>query len=296
MIVRQSDDRTVTIDAPAKINLFLEVLNKRSDGYHNINSVFQTVSLFDRLEFTVTREIGVSVEITGVSNLTSGKDNLISLAYQLMKKEFGLGGGLKVRLEKRIPVAAGLGGGSSDAAATIEACNILFKLELQNHQMRNLGVHVGSDVPFFFTGGQARVSGRGDKLDEVNLPTDYAVVLVNPSFGLSTAAGYAALKRDLTIPKNPFNLAACPTAEELIRSLHSCGNDFEEIHLKSHPELGDIRDGLLRRGASLARMTGSGPTMFGLFYTAPDNIKEEFVGRGNWQIFTVLPVTLPSRV
>ncbi|UCG62989.1 MAG: 4-(cytidine 5'-diphospho)-2-C-methyl-D-erythritol kinase [Candidatus Zixiibacteriota bacterium] len=296
MIVSQLSDTGVTIDAPAKINLFLEVLNKRPDGYHDINSVFQAVSLYDRLEFTVTEETSISIDLVERNTVSAGKDNLIALAYQLMKERYGLRRGLKVRLEKRIPVAAGLGGGSSDGAATIAACNMLFKTGLEKGEMMALSAHIGSDMPFFFSSGQAHVSGRGEELREVELPTDYAVVLVNPSFGLSTSAGYASLKRDLTMSKNPFNLAACPTAEELIGSLHSCGNDFEEVHVKSHPELGEIRDELSRCGASLARMTGSGPTMFGLFYRAPDNIKEEFVGRGNWQIFTVLPVTLPAQV
>lgn len=295
MIIEQTDDRVVTIDAPAKINLFLEVLNKRPDGYHNINSVFQAVSLYDRLEFRVINEPDIRIELKNKTNLSTGKDNLISRAYHLMRQEFDIGEGLNVLLEKRIPVAAGLGGGSSDAAATIMACNVLFKLGLGKSEMMNLSARIGSDLPFFFTRGQAHVTGRGEMVKEVELPTDYHVVLVNPGFELSTAASYASLKRGLTISKNPFNLAACPRAAELVRSLHLCVNDFEEVHLKSCPELGDIRDGLLRSGALLARMSGSGPTMFGLFSGALATLMGENMERENWQIFTVLPVTLPSQ-
>ncbi len=296
MFIREANDNSVTIDAPAKINLFLEVLNKRPDNYHNINSVFQAVSLYDRLEFSVCDVPEVTIRLAGDCELTTGKDNLISRAYHLMKTEFDIDRGLNVLLEKDIPIAAGLGGGSSDGAATIMACNVLFRLGLDKSEQMRLAGRIGSDVPFFFTGGQAHVTGRGEVIEEIELPTDYQLVLVNPSFELSTSASYALLKRRLTMSKKPFNLAQCPRAEELVKSLHHSGNDFEEIHFKTYPELGRIRDGLLRSGALLARMTGSGPTMFGIFFHAPEIIKGEDLDWGNWQTYTVMPVTQPSQV
>jgi 4-diphosphocytidyl-2-C-methyl-D-erythritol kinase len=295
MFFREISDTSVTIDAPAKVNLFLEILNRRSDGYHNINSVFQAVSLYDRIELTVTDQPGVSIELVGERALTIGNDNLIAAAFHLIQKRFGIRQGLKARLLKRIPIAAGLGGGSADGAATILACNILFGLGLGWLQLIDLARHLGSDVPFFLTRGQARVTGRGDIVEEIELPTDYHMVLVNPAFELSTSESYAQLKRALTMYKNPFNLAPCARAGDLVRSLGLTSNDFEEVHLKSYPELGRIKEGLLRSGASLARMTGSGPTIFGIFFGAPETLKGENLDWGNWQVYTVMPVTLPSK-
>jgi 4-diphosphocytidyl-2-C-methyl-D-erythritol kinase len=213
-----------------------------------------------------------------------------------MAEEYGIDGGLDVVLEKNIPVAAGLGGGSADAAATILACNRLYGLGLTKEKLMELSARIGSDLPFFFTRGQALVSGRGEVIKEVELPTDYWIVLVNPGWEISTAQAYSDLKRGLTRSRNPFNLAACPRAEELVRLIDLSGNDFEKVHLKSYPELDRIREGLLRSGASLARMTGSGPTFFGIFNKAP-NIREGApLRQGSWQLFTVLPVTGLSQV
>jgi 4-diphosphocytidyl-2-C-methyl-D-erythritol kinase len=253
------------------------------------------VSLFDRLEFETIDRPGIQIEIFGHDGLTDGKDNLICRAYDFMAGEYDLERGLKVRLVKRIPVAAGLAGGSADAAATIGACNRLFGLGLKREDLMRAGARIGSDVPFFFSGGQALVRGRGDLIKEVELPVDYHVLLVNPGFELATSDSYARLKRGLTMSKNPFNLAACSRAKELVRSLRLSDNDFEEVHLQSYPELGRIKDGLLRSGASLSRMTGSGPTIFGIFFQAPDKQVGESMDMGNWRSFTVVPVTRPSQ-
>ncbi|MEW6412465.1 MAG: 4-(cytidine 5'-diphospho)-2-C-methyl-D-erythritol kinase [Candidatus Zixiibacteriota bacterium] len=295
MFIKDETDNSIVIDAPAKINLFLEVMNRREDGYHDINSVFQAVSLYDRLEFTISARPGIKISLTGDIELSTGEDNLIARAYRMISEEFGVDRGLEVVLEKNIPVAAGLGGGSADGAATILACNRLFKLNLSAGSMGRLSERIGSDMPFFFTRGQALVTGRGDIIEEIELPTDYWVVLVNPGWEISTAAAYHALKRGLTRSKNPFNLAACPRAEELVRLLNLSGNDFEKVHLKSYPELGRIQEGLLRSGASLARMTGSGPTFFGIFNSAPEIREGATLRQGSWQLFTVLPVTFASQ-
>lgn len=295
MLVQKANDLSVTIEAPAKVNLFLEVMGKRPDGYHEINSVFQAVSLYDRLEFTRTEKAGISIDVRGPFDVPSGEDNIIAQAYHLMKSTYGFDAGLEVSLDKQIPVAAGLGGGSSDAAATIVACNMLFDLNLSNSEQIFLAARVGSDLPFFFTGGQALVRGRGEVLEEMELATDYYLVLVNPGFELSTSEGYAKLKRDLTMHRPRFNLGPCPRAEELVRLLLQTGNDFEDAYLQVYPDLGRIRDRLLQSGASLARMSGSGPTMFGIFFQAPENFKGEDMAEGDWHVFTVVPVTWPSQ-
>jgi 4-diphosphocytidyl-2-C-methyl-D-erythritol kinase len=282
----------VCLDTPAKINLYLEVLGKRPDGYHDINSLFQAVSLFDRLTFDLTDRPGIDLTVLGTEHLAEGPENLIVRTGAMMQREFGLRRGLTVTLEKNIPMAAGLAGGSSDAAATILACNLLYDLRLDCPAMARLGLEIGSDLPFFFSGGQALVTGRGERVEETDYPIDYHLVLVNPGLAISTAASYAGLRIGLTKSKHPFNLPCCRTAEDFIESLKQVGNDFEGMHRESYPVLGEIEDVLLERGAALARMSGSGPTIFGIFTDFPEIEVEIFKRWGHWRFFTVAPIAL----
>jgi len=283
--------KKILVEAPAKINLFLEVLNRREDGFHNINSLFQTISLSDKLEFAIQDEPEISITISNNNDLTTGTDNLIARTYYYMKEKYKIKWGLRVILEKNIPVAAGLGGGSSDAASTIKACNALFGLNLTYGELLETALQIGSDLPFFFSEGQVMVSGRGEILQKTQFPVDYYLVLVNPGIPISTPESYAALKRGLTIYKNPFNLAPCWTFEEFVKALQQTGNDFEKVHLKSCPELERIKDGLLRSGAKLARMSGSGPTIFGIFKDKPD-VNLITLERDDWFKCVVKPIVL----
>lgn len=287
--VRDSDN--LRIKAPAKVNLFLQVLGKRPDGYHNINSLFQAVSLYDELTFSITDKPGVMIELTGDTSLPTGDDNLVSRAYTIMRSNFNLLHGLLVNLDKQIPVAAGLGGGSADAAATIIACNLLFDLNLSRTQMARLALEVGSDLPFFFSGGQALVGGRGEVVQPVDFPTNYMLVLVTPGQPVSTAEAYDLLKMDLTKPKVPFTLPPCRDINEFIVALLMTGNDFEDVLGASHPDSGRIRDVLLQAGAALTRLSGSGPTMFGLFVDAPELGRDATCDWECWRLFTVKPIT-----
>jgi 4-diphosphocytidyl-2-C-methyl-D-erythritol kinase len=163
--------------------------------------------------------------------------------------------------------------------------------------MAGIGLSVGSDVPFFFSGGQAIVTGRGEILRPTAFPSDYWVVLVTPPITISTGQAYAALQRSgLTNPKGAFMLGNCKTVNELFDSLTRVGNDFEDVHLKSFPELARIKDELLRCGAVLARMSGSGPTMVGLFAVAPPTELDNVVAGRDWCVHTVRPVALPACV
>jgi len=310
MLIRQLDNNRLEIRAPAKVNLFLEVLGKRPDGYHNINSLFQAVSLYDTLEFSVTDRPGVSVNLVGDRVVSSGdteimtwdkqvplgNDNLICRAYHIMRREFGLAHGLKVVLDKQIPVAAGLGGGSADGAAAIIACNLLFGLDLTRAQRAQLSLEIGSDLPFFFSGGQALVSGRGEVVEPVEVPTDYTMLLVNPGELVSTAEAYRLLKRDLTNRRQPFTLAPCRDVSEFIAALRKTGNDFEQVLGASYPDLDRIRDVLLQAGAVLTRLSGSGPTMFALFVDTPAPGRDATDDWGSWRLFTVEPITWPLEV
>ncbi len=284
---------SVFIGAPAKVNLFLEILNRREDGYHNIYSLFQTVSLFDRLKFTRTDNPEISLSIENNPELSTDENNLVVKACNLIRKEYIIDDGLQIHLQKNIPVGAGLGGGSSDAAAAIFACNYLFELNLNYREMARLGLKLGSDVPFFFSRGQAVVTGRGENIEEVSLPTDYWLVLITPHLTISTAESYGALKIGLTKPPLPFKLSCYETVEEFVEYLKLSSNNFEEAHLLSYPVLGKIKEELLKSKALLARMSGSGSTMFGIYREAAELINNKFTDQGDWQVNIVRPITLP---
>jgi len=299
MLGKRLTDDTVILGAPAKVNLFLQVLGKRDDGYHDINSLMVTVSLFDRLTVTKTATPGVTIERAAGSRIRAAfpldETNLIARAYRALANQYRIAGGISVSVEKNIPIAAGLAGGSSDAAATLKAINELYDLNLDGPAMAEVGLSIGSDLPFFFGTGCAVVGGRGETVTSVALPDDYWLVLVTPQVPIATGASYAALGKTLTNPKRVFTLRRCQTVAELVESIRLTGNDFEKVHLKSFPELGRIQDGLLQSGAHLARLSGSGPTIFGLFSALPMTEENGLFDRGDWHVSTVRPVALPIR-
>lgn len=291
---------SLKISAPAKINLFLEVLNKRPDGFHNLNGLFQAVSLYDHLTFELTDSPEVELVLTNKSltnqsltrqsPLPLDRTNLIVRAWEAVREFSPHSSGLRVRLEKNIPIAAGLGGGSADAAATIMAANLLLKLGLKLETLAEIGLKVGSDIPFFFGTGQAVVSGRGEILTDSCFPTDYLLILVTPNLAISTAKAYASLRIGLTKTKEPFSLNRCSTVMDFVVQIRNSVNDFERAHFLSYPVLGKIKDGLLEIGASMVRMSGSGPTMFGLFVAPPDLTAGIPNAGDDWTVNTARPV------
>jgi 4-diphosphocytidyl-2-C-methyl-D-erythritol kinase len=284
----------MNIKAPAKINLFLKILGKRQDGYHNILSWFQAVDLFDYLSFEKMGGKGIDLAIDGDHSLPTDSGNLIVRAAGLLFERYNLEGGLRMRLIKNIPIAAGLGGGSSDAAATIYAINCLYDLKLAGNELQNLGLSIGSDVPFFFSSGQGEVSGRGEVIKSLDLPTDYRIIIVTPKLSISTAESYRQLNLDLTSNDANVKLYSCSNFRQLIDCIGDLGNDFESMHLQSYPVLGRIMDALNSAGADLTRMSGSGPTIFGLFKDKPEREDLVQIARGDWQVMTARPITLPA--
>ena len=296
MFVKNITNSQIVTKTPAKINLFLEVLNKREDQFHNINSLFQAISLYDTLTITKSATSGIRLNIKGDNGiLPVDSNNLVIKAFNLMKEEFRLQTGVDVELHKEIPIAAGLAGGSSDAAAMLHACNIMYDLKLSKSDLAELGLKLGSDIPFFFSSGQCLVSGRGEKMDDTDYPVDYELVIVKPTIAFSTAESYAMLKRDLTKVKNPFKLGSCRTKNIFLSALGNGWNDFEKVHLLSHPEIAEIKDGLLRAGASLARMSGSGPCVFGIFERIPNDMDVLLKGKNDWKIWYANPITLTEQ-
>jgi len=200
---------SITVWAPAKLNLTLDVLGRRPDGYHELLSVMQSLELADRLELSLIPE---GIEVLGGPDLPSLGDNLVYRAIEVLQEKTGFRGGLRVRLEKRIPVAAGLGGGSADAAATLSAANLLLGLGLTLHQLLGLAAGLGSDVPFCLVGGTILVGGRGEKLSLLPPAPPMWLVLARPALELPTAKVYQAWDR--------FGELRPPSTYRLVAALH----------------------------------------------------------------------------
>jgi len=279
---------------PAKINLFLNVLGMRPDGFHDICSWFQAIDLFDNLTFTKGDKRGLNLYCEGAYAVPTGDGNLITKTARLMLDRFVPEGGIDIILQKNIPVAAGMAGGSSDSAATIYAINKLFELDLDTSEMIKIGLELGSDIPFFFSSGQAEVTGRGDKIRDINLPFDYSIALVVPKIAVSTKESYERLNLGLTSSDAGVKFSACSDFADLVAQIMTLGNDFETNHFSRYPVLTQIGRMLKSAGALLARMSGSGPTMFGLFGNKPDEKVFSQLTQGEWDIFFVRPISLPA--
>jgi len=246
--------------APAKINLFLRILRKRPDGYHDLASVMQQISLYDEMTFSLrSKEIVISCP---GADLPTDEKNLVYLAARKLFDHAGYSGGVAIELAKQIPLAAGLGGGSSDAAATLLALNDLCSLGLSKSELMKLGAKLGADVPFFMFGPTAFASGIGDRLQTLENTIKFSMVLINPPFPLSTKSVYEKLNFTLTKKENNYSIPRFYALGDVIRELH---NDLEAVSMKMHPELADFKRLLINEGALGALMSGSGPTLFGLF-------------------------------
>jgi 4-diphosphocytidyl-2-C-methyl-D-erythritol kinase len=254
----------IKLQAPAKINLGLHVLRKRPDGFHEIETIMQMVSLFDDLVME-EGENGIQV-VTEQADLPSGKENLVYRAAELLSRETGRTLSARIRLIKRIPIAAGLGGGSSDAAAALVGLNRLWGLRLPTERLMEIAGKIGMDVPFFLFSPTALGRERGEILERLTPPSPpFWILLVNPQFNVSTKWAYEGLKLGLTIKNKHISIRRFTITAVGNGSLE---NDLEEVTFKEHPVLQEIKDSLKRYGALEALMSGSGPTIFGLF---PDN-------------------------
>lgn len=281
----------LTIEAPAKINLLLKVLGKRPDGYHEIYSLVQAISLYDTLSLT---GIDSGIEIVSDSpDFPLGSDNLIWKAVALLQQELGFKGGVRVEVTKRIPMGAGLGGGSSDAAATMKGVNRLFDLNLSNREMQTLGGRLGSDIPFFFSSGSAIITGRGEMVEDVDLDRSYHVLLVKPDFSIQTVWAYSQLRFCLT------NFPPLPTLvwevlrENILALPPGSGNDFQEMVANEFPGIRVCMKTLSDTGAKYVAVSGSGSAFFGLYDRPPDaELMKLIRNRFGWQVYSLYPVSL----
>ncbi|EKU40793.1 4-(cytidine 5'-diphospho)-2-C-methyl-D-erythritol kinase [Lysinibacillus sp. HST-98] len=251
------------VKAPAKINLTLDVLYKRPDNFHEVEMVMTTVDLADRISLE-SREDGV-IQITSTDNFVPNDHrNFAYQAARLIKDTYGIRQGVSITIEKEIPIAAGLAGGSSDAAATLKGLNELWDLGLSIDELAELGAKIGSDVSFCVYGGTALATGRGEKIKELPAPPNCWVVLAKPKIGVSTAEVYGGLKVEgLQHPNTQQMIQAIETKDyELLCS--SLGNVLETVTFKLHPEVVMLKEQMKRFGADATLMSGSGPTVFGL--------------------------------
>jgi len=276
----------VELLAPAKINLCLHVLGRRPDGYHELGMIMQRVTLFDRLQLALSREPGVRVVCPGVELPPQG-ENIAARAARRLLELAGERWGVDIVIDKQIPVAAGLGGGSSDAASVLQGMNELLGLGLGLDRLMAEGGKLGADVPFFLFGADAWATGIGDVLEKIEGLPQLWYVLVNPGLAVSTAWVYQNL--GLT---SKIEAAKLPrfsrTAEGVAGLLH---NDLERVTVGRYPLVAKIKDELVARGAAGALMSGSGPTVFGLFVEerAARLAASELQGNAGWRVFVVRP-------
>lgn len=259
---------SIRVFAPAKINLVLRILDRRTDGYHNLWSLMQTVQVEDEITLALTgAHSGVTLRCDEPS-LKTDDSNLVSRAAVAVMEQSGRTGGLDITLAKRIPMGAGLGGGSSDAAATIIGLNQLFNLGWSAEQMAHIGQTLGSDVSFFFFAPSATVAGRGEQVAPIRIKGTRWVVLVNPGFPVETKWAYQQLtaNRAGVVPLSQSH-AMLEQASELgwEQVLEAAENDFEGPVFKAYPLLQEIKHRLLTLEADVALLSGSGATVFGVF-------------------------------
>ncbi len=253
----------LSVKAPAKINLSLDVLHKREDGFHEVEMVMTTIDLADRVELNTLDEDIIKIESSG-GYVPSDFRNLAYQAADLLKKECNRKDGVHITIDKHIPVSAGLAGGSSDAAATLKGLNELWDLGLSMDELAVLGAKIGSDVSFCVYGGTALATGRGEIIKSIPSPPPCWVVLAKPAIGVSTADVYRNLK--LAEVEHPDIRAMVDAIER--KDFHQIcdllGNVLESVTLEDYPDVSHIKSQMARLGAEGVLMSGSGPTVFGL--------------------------------
>jgi 4-diphosphocytidyl-2-C-methyl-D-erythritol kinase len=275
--------------APAKVNIFLEVVNRRKDGYHNIESVMQAVSLFD--EITITPSAKKLTLKCSLKELPADQSNLALKAAILLKNESKIKSGANIYLNKKIPLGAGLGGGSSDAAAVLKGLLLVWRKKLSNEKLLEIAEKLGSDVPFFVFGGAALVRGKGEKLEKLKKIEAASLLLVNPGFGVATKTVYKSLRFPLT-KKQKINriLELLKASKPPAQWGKEMFNRLEEAVLPVYPEIGRIKDIFKAHGCDCL-MSGSGSTVFGIVPGRKIGLKIKAVfdnsGYKSWLVKTI---------
>lgn len=259
--------RHLGLKAYGKINLGLDVLRKREDGYHEVRMIMQTVGLYDRIDLIYRDEPGIKVE-TNLYYLPNNENNLAYKAAKLLMDEFGVRQGIHIKLKKFIPVAAGMAGGSSDAAAVLFGVNKMFGLGLTQQQLMDRGVHIGADVPYCVLRGTALSEGIGEILTPLAPVPQCQVLIAKPGISVSTRYVYENLHvNELKEEEHPDidGMAKAIDQGDIYKVADLLGNVLEKVTISAHPVIGQIKKAMAEHGAIGTLMSGSGPTVFGLF-------------------------------
>lgn len=260
----------ISLKALAKINIGLDVLGKREDGYHDVRMIMQTIHLYDRVEIKKTRSPQIRVE-TNLYYLPVNEDNLVYKAAKLMKDEFKIREGVRIVLQKFIPVAAGLAGGSSDAAAVLVGMNRIFNLGLKQNKLMELGSRIGADVPFCIMRGTALAEGIGEKLTALPPMPKCPVLIAKPAISVSTRSVYENLRLTENVQHPNIDRIVEGIRQKNLRAVaENMGNILETVTIPSYPVIKEIKKLMKENGALNAMMSGSGPTVFGLFQNEKD--------------------------
>jgi 4-diphosphocytidyl-2-C-methyl-D-erythritol kinase len=272
--------------AYAKINIGLNVLGKRSDGYHDLETVFHEIDCFDEIELERHEKVTMTADSILVPIDAS---NLCLSAANLLQKEKHVRQGVVIHLKKNIPIGAGLGGGSSDAAAVLCGLNRFWELKLSNNQLRSLAAQIGADVPFFIEGGTAYATGRGEILESFSLPLPFWIAVITPLVRISTAWAYSQL-----VPKRNGKASGLQT--KLVKQISNpqklisiIQNDFEPV-FKTYPELSSVKEKLNEMGAVFSLMSGSGSSIYGFF----ENDKKALAALSSFPKNYQTSITAPS--
>lgn len=276
--------QTLSLDSPGKVNLRLEVLGRRPDGFHQLRSLMERVSLSDEVHLNIVEKgIVVTCDHESVPNDES------NVAFKAVKEILAYSSrnvGIEVHIKKRIPVAAGMGGGSSNAATVIKGINQLLKLKLSKEKLMQIGLKVGADVPFFLFEGPALAEGVGEQLKKIKAMPKLLFLIVNPNISVLTKSVYSKFPLE-TIGNGQFEVPnAYRTKRDVAKIVF---NDLEKVTIKDYPIIGEIKDSLIKMGALASLMTGSGPTVFGIFSDKPKLEKAyekmEKKVKDGWQVF-----------
>ncbi|MEY8303457.1 4-(cytidine 5'-diphospho)-2-C-methyl-D-erythritol kinase [Anaerosalibacter bizertensis] len=252
------------IEAYGKVNLALDVIRKRNDGYHDINTIMQQIDLKDIVTIK-DREKGIKIECNN-PEVPVDSSNLVYTAWEKMKEKAKIDRGVHIIIEKNIPVASGLAGGSTDAAAVLKGLNKLWKLNFSTKELMDIGVSIGADVPYCIMGGTALAEGIGEKLKILKSFSNKLILLANPGISVSTAHVYNSLRLD-RIEKSPDMdmLVQAVENDDIYTLAKNMGNILEQVTVEEFSQIKTIKEDMIRYGALGSLMSGSGPTVFGLF-------------------------------
>jgi len=257
---------SIDLKSRAKVNLSIDVLGKREDGYHLVEMIMQTIDLYDKLKITEIEENSILIKSNSL-DIPLNEDNIMYKAVNLLKNQFNIEKGIEISIEKNIPVAAGMAGGSSNAAAVLVGLNKLWNLGLSENELKDIGLKLGADVPFCITGGSALAEGIGEKLTNIKgLPEDLNILVCKPNIFVSTKEVYQSLNMD-KVKRRPKNkeLIDALQKEDVKFISENMVNVLEEVTSLKYSEIGQIEDIMIKNKALGSMMSGSGPTVFGLF-------------------------------